>query len=443
MRKAESLTLVEVDHGVEKKKIREEVRRDIAAWGGNLGSAILTLLLPFTVYYLYTCAYFFGFRVTDLHIWDLKRWPEFARFFKPTWQALAIYAAWFFFQGILYLVLPGPVFQARPSLDRAETLRYKMNGLLAFIVTFIAYYFCAFRFKLFSPTIAIDNLPALLTVVQLWSLALSIWLWVRGRFIKGNLYHTGMFFADFWAGLELNPRSLFGLWDHKYFCAGRPGLNGWVMLNVQFLVSHWLQGGCPKIALYVSTILQTWYIIDCWVFEPALTNILDIVFDRFGFMLVFGDLVWVPFTYTLVNLKIFMYGGPSMHPVYVGIVSFLHVVGYLLFRGTNWQKHLFKTKPEKYAHWQSMKTSKGTSLLIGGFFGFVRHFNYTGDLLMALAWCLCSGFDVILSYFYFIYFTALLIHRQFRDERRCAAKYGDDWKKYCEIAPYRLIPFVF
>ena len=36
-----------------------------------------------------------------------------------------------------------------------------------------------------------------------------------------------------------------------------------------------------------------------FVFQDAILTTMDIVHDGFGFMLVFGDLVWVPFLYSL------------------------------------------------------------------------------------------------------------------------------------------------
>lgn len=45
-----------------------------------------------------------------------------------------------------------------------------------------------------------------------------------------------------------------------------------------------------------------------------------------------------------------------------------------------------------------------------------------GDLLMALAWSLPTGFDTPVTYFYVIYFAFLLIHRQLRDDENCERK---------------------
>jgi len=46
----------------------------------------------------------------------------------------------------------------------------------------------------------------------------------------------------------------------------------------------------------------------------------------------------------------------------------------------------------------------------------------SGDLLMALAWSLPTGFETPVTYFYVVYFAVLLIHRQRRDDENCAKK---------------------
>ena len=46
----------------------------------------------------------------------------------------------------------------------------------------------------------------------------------------------------------------------------------------------------------------------------------------------------------------------------------------------------------------------------------------SGDLIMALAWSLPTGFGTPITYFYVIYFAVLLIHRQLRDDEACEKK---------------------
>lgn len=44
---------------------------------------------------------------------------------------------------------------------------------------------------------------------------------------------------------------------------------------------------------------QALYVLDALYFEKAILTTMDITTDGFGFMLAFGDLAWVPFTYSL------------------------------------------------------------------------------------------------------------------------------------------------
>lgn len=60
--------------------------------------------------------------------------------------------------------------------------------------------------------------------------------------------------------------------------------------------------------------------------------------------------------------------------------------------------------------------------------------------MMGLAYCLPCGFGSPIPYFYAIYFTVLLIHRERRDDEKCRKKYGKDWERYCEIVKSRIIP---
>lgn len=63
--------------------------------------------------------------------------------------------------------------------------------------------------------------------------------------------------------------------------------------------------------------------------------------------------------------------------------------------------------------------------------------------LMSDARLVFPGFSHLLPYFYIIYFTILLIHREDRDERQCRAKYGLAWDTYCRRVPYRIFPYIY
>ena len=48
--------------------------------------------------------------------------------------------------------------------------------------------------------------------------------------------------------------------------------------------------------------------------------------------------------------------------------------------------------------------------------------SHRGDLIMAFAWSLPTGFNTPITYFYVMYFAVLLIHRERRDDEACEKK---------------------
>lgn len=86
---------------------------------------------------------------------------------------------------------------------------------------------------------------------------------------------------------------------------------------------------------------------------------------------------------------------------------------------------------------------KESILLVCGFWGIVRHFNYMPELAAAFLWSLPCLFASGLPYFYFVFLVILLSDRARRDDGRCRSKYGHFWDEYCKRVPYKMIPFVY
>jgi 7-dehydrocholesterol reductase len=84
--------------------------------------------------------------------------------------------------------------------------------------------------------------------------------------------------------------------------------------------------------------------------------------------------------------------------------------------------------------------AKENLLLASGFWGIARHFHYVPEILGAFFWTLPVLFASALPWFYPVFLTILLVHRAFRDDARCAAKYGADWDRYRARVPYKIIP---
>ena len=66
--------------------------------------------------------------------------------------------------------------------------------------------------------------------------------------------------------------------------------------------------------------------------------------DGFGFMLVFGDLTWVPFTYSLHGCYLVDHE-PDLHWSMLSAVVSVNIMGHLIFRDVNGQTDAFRRNP--------------------------------------------------------------------------------------------------
>jgi len=362
----------------------------------------------------------------------LERVPRlFASAFEL--DAMAVILAWMALQVVLAIALPGPWVQGA-KLRTGETLGYKINGHLSFWVSMLLMGHAWPKFNSsgsvvgFGPVpmaYAYDHFIQLAVATALLSYSLSLYLYFRS-FKKGALLaeggNSGNPIYDFFIGRELNPR--IGWFDLKSFCELRPGLIGWSMLNIGMMMKqHQLHGivSGPMIAVNVFQFLYVW---DALYFEKAILTTMDITTDGFGFMLAFGDLGWVPFTYCL-QARFLVDHDPNLPTWALFVIVILKVVGYATFRGANLQKDLFRSDPtsEAVSHICTMPTKRGTKLMISGWWGMARKINYTGDWLMSLSWCLTTGFVSPIPYFYCTYFGVLLVHvRAYATHRHCKHK---------------------
>ncbi len=67
-------------------------------------------------------------------------------------KATLIYIGWLLFQGILYAVLPTPIGYGQTT-PAGYTLPYKVNGLLAYVITHALFIGLSFGLGWFSPAI--------------------------------------------------------------------------------------------------------------------------------------------------------------------------------------------------------------------------------------------------------------------------------------------------
>ncbi len=406
-------------------------------FGGPAGALALTILLPLVVYYLNAAV-----RLHGGALWIPSSVAELGAMIPaPTARATAYYGAWLGLHALLFVAAPGKIVEGATLRDGTR-LPYKMNGLVALIVSLGALA-GLLGARVVRASDVIREIGPFITISTLLIAVLSIWFYVWGRQRGVRERSTGNVAYDFFMGTVLNPR--IGLFDFKFFFESRMGMATWGALALLLPWAEYEQRGTVSVAMATVSLCQLWYITDFFVFESNLLSMLDIVYENFGFMLAFGCVVWIPFTFALQQQ--FLLVQPHTLPIVAAIaIVAMHLGGYAIFRDSNLQKQRFRRDPSKHV-WgkppRVIETRRGTKLLISGWWGLSRHANYLGDLTMALSWCLTTGFSHVLPYFYFIYFAPLLVNRERRDHALCKEKYGADWDTYCEKVPWRIVPGVF
>jgi delta14-sterol reductase len=356
-------------------------------------------------------------------------------------QGLAAGAAIFFgFIGVLFIasrVVPGKREQGVP-LAGGVRMTYTLNGFRLFLVVVAATAaIAALRPSLLAAVH--ENFWPLFAVANVAAFSFSAFLTVRGRRIEGK-GRPGVigFIVDTFYGVELNPQ-IAGV-DLKMF-SYRPSLMGLGLLNVSFAAAQYQELGYITTRMWVYQVFYFAYLVNYFQFEYGMIYTWDIIAERFGWMLVWGDYVLVPFFYSIPGWYL-LHNTDPMPTWQVVALGALYIVGFVLFRGSNEQKHQFKVDPQRPI-WGKPPEALGGKLLISGFWGIGRKLNYTGELCMYVAWSLTTGLHSVIPYLLPLWLAILFPHRAWRDDQRCRAKYGELWDAYCRKARFRMIPFLY
>ncbi|KAK0666911.1 ergosterol biosynthesis ERG4/ERG24 [Cercophora samala] len=467
---------------------------------GPPGATLISFILPPLVYAItFACNDLSGCpapsllhpKTLDLDV--LKRevgWPQDGLRGLFSLEATGWTLAFYLFNAILYRILPATETEGT-VLRSGGRLKYRFNAFSTTMFCIVAAAAGTIAQGAEFPlwTYITDNYVQILTANTLIAYALATFVYVRSFSVKpGNPENrelaaggvTGNIIYDWYIGRELNPRitlPLIGEIDIKEWMELRPGMLMYILLNGAFIAKQYRNYGYVTDSIVFVAIVQTLYVLDGQYMEPAIMTTMDITTDGFGFMLSFGDLVWVPFIYTQQTRYLATHP-QTLGPLGLAGVGALLVLGFAIFRLSNSQKNDFRTNPNdpKLAHLKYMPTKAGTRLLISGWWGIARHINYFGDWLQAWPYSLptglagytilsagsaavdgatrmldgrqvipgeAKGWGIIFTYFYVLYFAVLLVHRDRRDDEKCAKKYGEDWEKYKKTVRWRIIPYIY
>lgn len=365
------------------------------------------------------------------------------------WKAIAIFSL---FQLLFMRYLPGKTFLG-PLTPKGNIPEYKANGPLAFLLTLLIFVYSTFVWDLFPATLIYDHLGEILGALNVLSLAFCAFLYVKGRFFpsSSDAGVTGNAVFDYYWGTELYPR--LGKYDLKQFTNCRFGMMSWGLILLSYCAKQDQLYGLSN-ALVLSVSLQLLYIAKFFYWETGYLRSLDIMHDRAGFYICWGCLVWVPCVYTAASMYL------VRHPYSFSLWqfwllfaagAFCILVNYLAdrqrqkVRQTQGNCLVWGKKAEVLVARYTTTTGerKESVLLVAGWWGLARHFHYVPEILGAFLWSMPALFTHVLPYFYVIFLTCLLVDRAMRDEKRCAQKYGEDWKTYCGKVPYRILPRIF
>ncbi|KAK3942338.1 delta(14)-sterol reductase [Diplogelasinospora grovesii] len=469
-------------------------------FGGPLGTAGIAFGLPLLLYvFNFACNDVTGcpapslLHPKSLDLNTLKRevgWPEDGLAGLISLKAVGWTLAYYLFSAILYRILPGTEAEG-VQLSSGGRLKYKFNAFSSSMFTLAICAAGTFAQGAEFPvwTFITDNYTQLLTTNILISYALATFVYIRSFSVRPGKRQdlrelaaggqTGNMLYDWFIGRELNPRvtlPFIGEVDIKEWMEIRPGLLGWILFNCAFVAKQYRNYGYVTDSIIFVTVIQAIYVLDAQYMEPAILTTIDITTDGFGCMLAFGDLVWVPFLYSMQTRYLAIHP-QTLGPVGLTVVGAVLVTGYSIFRLSNSQKNTFRTNPNdpSVAHLKYIETKTGSRLLISGWWGIARHINYLGDWLQAWPYSLptgmagyvilsagtnapgaikmldgrevvqgeAKGWGMIFTYFYVVYFAFLLIHRDGRDDEKCSRKYGEDWEKYKKIVRWRILPGVY
>lgn len=341
---------------------------------------------------------------------------------------------------LLHLLLPARWLKGyinRPGSDEKSV--YRLNGLLVL----------AFSAAIWFSLCNYGNLP------YDW-LYLHRWEGLAGAFFLGLIFTALVVFrykpvrksliADIFLGRAENITLLNGKVDAKMWLY----MVGAVMLelNVLSFAAHHNMTFAPEVSsgTLIATLLLTWFVTEYMFFERVHLYTYDIFAERVGFKLGWGCLVFYPFFYTIPLWSTVHLPDPGLSSLYYILPVIIFFTGWGLARGANMQKYHFKRDPNRRFLWikpESITDGKNT-LLVNGFWGASRHINYLGEILMAIGIVLATGYpDIIWPWLYPLYYVILLFTREWDDDRRCTAKYGELWSEYKKRVKYRIIPFVY
>ncbi|XP_063622033.1 delta(14)-sterol reductase TM7SF2 [Cydia splendana] len=435
--------------------LRDSVSRLVqgSKWefGGRIGSAILILLLPLTVFsILVSCT-----KVCTIQ--PLKNWPALKNL--SLWFSLKsalVYLDQVVLQALLALL---PILG--PKADRMDDSNstYCFNAFFSSIFTIITLFTFDFFQIINSNTILKDYLK-LAVIAYIFAVILSVALFLKSRKSANlNPYgNTGYVLYDFWMGREIHP--FIKKMDVKIWVSRISNISALILSVLIFKQGFHLQTKeneeliltpqnyneiwtklqlQPTIILY--SMMQINYLLNFIMREYRITTTFFWHSEGLGYYQIVSSALY-PFYFTTIS-KFVADANITLSNSILIVAAVIYITGFLLMMISNNIKYEFRKNPlqPSMTHLDSMPTFHGKKLLISSTWGVLRHPNYLGDILIHIALAIPG----IVSQHYVAAAPALLtilmlLHRAWRDHSRCQRRYGTAWQRYCNKVPSAILP---
>jgi len=383
-----------------------------------------------------------------LSLYDYKNLYEYMPGNEYSWTMTLIFMMIQYF----FLIISDKDIEG-PLTTKNDKGFYKGNGLETYIITNVLYTWACAK-GVVDPVRIFDNLGYFFSTFIILGYLFSTMLYIKGLCYPNSIdcNTTGNPLFDYYWGIELHPR-MFGV-DIKQFTNCRFGMMIWPILLITYMFKQYDTLGYVTNALLCNCILQLVYITKFFYWEDGYFRTIDVMVDKAGFYICWGCIAYLPLMYTSHSLYLVHHPNELSDNVlmctYVfGLLAIFlnYYVDYerKVFRERDGNINTFGGKATyvKAEYLDNYALVKSSKLLTSGFWGLARHINYFFELLAAFIWSSPAGFNSIYPYFYFIYLTILLLHRERRDDDRCSNKYKKYWKLYKQKVPYKILKYIY
>jgi len=433
-------------------------------FGGSWGVGTLMLLFPTLMYYMWIGASFYDGKLPIPE--QGQSFGDFANHMGnliyehafPTLYAWEIFWIFLIFEAACYCLMPGVYTYGKPLAHLGgKQMKYYCSGVSSWYLTIVVMAVLHYT-RIFPLYTIIDEFGPIMSVAICSGFLVSFVAYFSALARGAQHRMTGYPVYDFFMGAELNPR-MFGILDMKMFFEVR--LPWFILFGLSCATAarQYEDYGYVSGEIGLQVLAHFLYANACAKGEELITTTWDMYYEKWGFMLIFWNFAGVPLSYCHSTLYLANHHPSTYHSNRYLLIA--HYAAYLfvywVWDTTNSQKNRFRAEEKgglvqrksfPQLPWQTVKNPKtiktktGDSILVDGWYGYARKIHYTCDMFFALSWGSLTGFNSPFPWFYPTFFCGMILHRAYRDNERCAKKYGESWDEYTKAVPYLFIPYV-